>query len=74
MTREEARQVERQLRQRYPEGNVEVTRVFGGVEVAAYNERGGVFMRITDDSPLLVLLGARPEMHGCEGGIERPSR
>lgn len=56
MTREEARQVERQLRQRYPEGSVHVARIWGGVEVEAGDAHGRVFMRTTDDSPLLALL------------------
>ena len=63
MTREQARQLERQLRQRHPESNVEVTRVFGGVEVAAGNRHGWMFLRTTDDSPLLILLGADPLTH-----------
>jgi hypothetical protein len=57
MTREEARQLERQLRERYPAGNVEVVRTWGGVEITV----GSIFLRTTDDSPLLVLLGAAPE-------------
>jgi hypothetical protein len=61
MTREEARQVERQLMRRYPGDTVEVTRVFGGVEVAAGDKRGWVFLRAADDSPLLALLTASPE-------------
>jgi hypothetical protein len=61
MTRDAARQVERQLRKRYPGGTVNVTRVFGGVEVTASDERGWVFIRAADDSPLLALLGAAPE-------------
>jgi hypothetical protein len=61
MTRDEARQLEQQLRQHYPEGDVEVTRVFGGVEVEAGNVNGYTFLRVADDSPLLVLLGAHPE-------------
>jgi len=60
MTREEACEVERQLRKRYPAGSVEVTRVFGGIEVEASDGRGFIFMRTTDDSPLLRLLAAKP--------------
>lgn len=63
MTREQARQLRRQLRQRYPQGNVDVTRVFGGVEVAAGDGHGWLFLRTTDDSPLLRLLGADPAAH-----------
>lgn len=61
MTREAARQLERQLQKRYPRGTVDVTRVFGGVQVAASDGRGWVFMRTADDSPLLTLLGTDPE-------------
>ena len=61
MTRDDARRLERQLRQRYPAGDVEVTRVFGGVKVSASNGHGYVFVRVDDDSPLLVLLGTRLE-------------
>ena len=61
MTREEARQVARALRRRYPAGNVDVSRVFGGLRVAVSDQRGRLFMRVTDDSPLLVLLGADPD-------------
>jgi len=61
MTREQARQVERKLRQRYPGGTVDVTRVFGGVEVTAAGESGYVFLRADDDSPLLTLFGAAPD-------------
>lgn len=57
MTRDEARQLERQLRQRYPQGSVDVTRIFGGVEVTAADAHGSVFIRAADGSPLLVLLG-----------------
>jgi hypothetical protein len=60
MTREQARQVARKLRQRYPGGTVDVTRVFGGVEVTAAGESGYVFLRADDDSPLLALFGAAP--------------
>jgi hypothetical protein len=56
MTRDDARQLERQLRQRYPDGDVEVNRVFGGVEGEAGTTCDRVFMRTTDASPLLVLL------------------
>lgn len=56
MTRDEARQLERQLRRRFPAGTVDVTRVFGGVEVQAGDGRGSAFIRAADDSPLLVLL------------------
>ena len=60
MTREDAEDLRCQLQQVYPEGNVEVTRVPGGVEVMAYDESGGwVFMRTADDSPLLGLLAHR---------------
>jgi hypothetical protein len=58
MTREAARQLERQLRKRYLAGSVDVSRVFGGVRVAVSDERGRLFIRVTDDSPLLALLGA----------------
>jgi hypothetical protein len=61
MTREEARELERQLRKRYLPDSVDVTRVFGGVEVTASDGRGWVFLRAADDSPLLALLGAAPE-------------
>jgi len=61
MTREEARQVERKLRKRYPGGTVDVTRVFGGVEVTAAGKSGYVFLRAGDDSPLLALFGAAPD-------------
>jgi hypothetical protein len=56
MTREEARQLARQLRLRFPQGAV--TRVFGGVEVETRDRFGWVFMRTADDSPLLALLTA----------------
>ena len=72
MTREEARQVERQLRKRYPGCTVDVTRVFGGVEVAASDGRGWVFLRTADDSPLLALLGAAPETE--PGDLPRAGR
>jgi hypothetical protein len=65
MTRDAVRQVERQLRKRYPSGTVEVTRVFGGVEVTAGDGRGWVFIRAADDSPLLTLLGAAPDAEPC---------
>ena len=58
MTREEARQVEQQLRERYPKGTVEVTRVFGGVEIETSDAGESVFIRAADGSPLLVLLTA----------------
>ena len=61
MTREEAEQVEQQLSKRYPEGRVEVTRVPGGLSVEARDDGGWTFLRVTDDSPLLTLLGAYPE-------------
>lgn len=61
MTREEARQVERQLRQRYPEGTVSVTRVWGGVEVETSDVGESVFIRAADDSLVLALLGAAPD-------------
>ena len=64
MTRDAARRLERQLRARYPVGNVEVTRVWGGVEVEAGNDRDRTFLRVADDSPLLALLGVEPET--CE--------
>lgn len=60
MTREEAQQVERQLRRRYPGGSVEVTRVPGGVWVEARDDGGWTFLRVADSSPLLTLLGALP--------------
>jgi len=60
MTRDEAHRLERQLRALHPADNVEVIRVPGGVEVTC----GSTFVRAADDSPLLLLLlGARPEMH-----------
>jgi len=71
MTRDAARQLEQQLRRRFPGGKIEVTRVFGGVEVEAGGGSGRVFMRTTDDSPLLALLGADPE-HGDLPGPGRP--
>lgn len=61
MTREQARQVEQQLSNRYPGAHVDVTRVFCGVEVMVSDRHGWVFMRTTDDSPLLALLGAAPD-------------
>lgn len=61
MTREEARQVEQQLSERYPGGSVEVTRVPGGVHVAARDAGGWTFLHVADGSPLLTLLGAYPE-------------
>ena len=61
MTREEARRLEQQLMDRYPGGTVDVTRVFGGVEVAASDGRGWAFIRTADDSPLLALFGAAPD-------------
>jgi len=61
MTRDQARQVEQQLRKRYPTGDVNVTRVFGGVQVTASNGHAWVFLRAADDSPLLELLGAAPD-------------
>lgn len=61
MTRDAARKVERQLRKRYPGRAVDVTRVFGGVQVTASDGRGYVFLRTDDDGPLLALLGAAPE-------------
>jgi hypothetical protein len=41
---------------------VEVTRVFGGVEITAGDggAHGYTFLRVADDSPLLVLLAAKP--------------
>ena len=63
MTREEARQLERQLLERYPADSVHVARVFGGVEVEAGNGHGWMFLRTTEDSPLLVLLGADQVTH-----------
>jgi hypothetical protein len=36
--------------------------VFGGVRVTVSDERGRLFMRVTDDSPLLALLGADLDM------------
>jgi hypothetical protein len=61
MTREEARELRRQLRKAYPDGDVEVTRVFGGVEITAGDggAHGYTFLRVADDSPLLVLLAAK---------------
>lgn len=56
VTRTEARELARQLAERYPEGTVEVTRVFGGVEVEACGGGESVFIRAADDSPLLALL------------------
>jgi phosphomannomutase len=56
MTREEAEDLRVQLQEAYPEGNVEVTRVPGGVEVKAGHGTDWVFMRTSDDSPLLRLL------------------
>ena len=56
MTREEAEDLRAQLQQVYPEGNVEGTRVPGGVEVKAGHGGDWVFMRTADDSPLLRLL------------------
>jgi len=56
MTRDDARDLQCRLEMRYPDGDVEVTRVFGGVEVEAGTTCDRVFMRTTDDSPLLVLL------------------
>lgn len=61
MTREEAKQVERQLSKRYPGGIVEVTRVPDGVRVEARDDSGWTFLRVADDSPLLTLFGAYPE-------------
>jgi hypothetical protein len=61
MTRDAARQLARQLRKRYPGSTVDVARTFGGVEVTAGDERGWVFLRTDDDSPLLALLGADPD-------------
>jgi len=85
MTRDHARRLERQLRQRYPEGDVDVTRVFGGVEVEAGTACDRVFLRTTDDSPLLVLLGVDPETRlsvhrdagdtrAADPGVLRPER
>jgi len=60
MTRQDAEDLRSQLQEVYPEGNVEVTRIPGGVEVMAYDETGGrVFMRTADDSPLPGLLAHR---------------
>ena len=53
MTRDAARQVERQLRKRYPDGSVEVTRVFGGVQVTASDGHGWVFIRAATITALL---------------------
>jgi hypothetical protein len=61
VTREEVQQVELRLRKRYPQGTVNVTRVFGGVEVEASDAGESVFVRAADDSPLLALLGATPD-------------
>jgi len=74
MTREDARQLQRQLRQQYPQDNVDVTRVFGGVEVAAGNGHGWLFLRTTDDSPLLRLLGADLATHEDLRRSARPAR
>jgi hypothetical protein len=60
MTRDEARRLEQQRRDRYPEGTVEVTRVPGGAQVKAGDERGIVFVRADDGSPLLAMLAATP--------------
>lgn len=70
MTREEARQVEKQLSKRYSVGSVEVTRVFGGVHVEARDNGGYTFLHVADDSPLLTLLGAYPETE--PGDLPRP--
>jgi hypothetical protein len=73
MTRDAARKVERQLRKRYPGGTVDVARVFGGVQVQASDGRGWVFLRIDDDSPLLVLFGADPDTgHHDDSPGQRP--
>ena len=53
MTRDAAREVERQLRKRYPGGRVEVTRVFGGVQVTASDGHGWVFIRAATITALL---------------------
>jgi hypothetical protein len=53
MTRDEARQLERQIEQRYPQCRAEVTRVFGGAQVEASDGQGWVFIRADNDSPLL---------------------
>jgi hypothetical protein len=45
---------------------VDVMRVFGGVEVAASNGRGWVFIRTADGSPLLALFGAAPDIEPGE--------
>jgi hypothetical protein len=68
MTREEARRLERQLRARYPEGDVEVTRSFGGVQVMAGDADGRVFMSAADDSPLLALLAASGALRSRDHG------
>jgi hypothetical protein len=71
MTREEAQQVERQLSKRYPEGIVEVTRVFGGVQVEARDDSGWTVLHVADGSPLLTLFGAYPETE--HGDLPEPS-
>ena len=58
MTRDEAQQVATALASRYPGGSVDVTRVFGGVQVAATDGRGWIFIHAADGIPLLTLLGA----------------
>jgi len=68
MTREEARQLKRQLRARYPEGDVEVTRAFGGVQVMAGDVDGRVFMSAADDSLLLALLAASAPLRSRHDG------
>jgi hypothetical protein len=61
VTREAARQLERQLQERYPDGDVAVVRVPGGVEVETRSNGGWTFLKVADGSPLLVLLGADPD-------------
>lgn len=58
MTRDEAEELRERLREQYPDGDAEVTRVWGGAEVYAGdpNLGGWVFMRTTGDSPLLRIL------------------
>jgi hypothetical protein len=72
MTRDAARKVERQLRNRYPGGTVDVARTFGGVQVQASDGHGWVFIRADDDSPLLALLGAAPGTRHHDSPRHRP--
>jgi hypothetical protein len=57
MTREAAARVAALLRERYPAGDVRVTRVFGGLHVEVHYDNTSLFAVITsENSPVLSAL------------------